>query len=115
VNGTAATTRITSSGPWARLDGVLIANDRADLLDSTLLAPISLTETLLQVGGGAIADGPWTGTQADGSTFSNNCSDWTSASAGFGGLGRYESIDSYWSYGASSSCNGMRRLYCFED
>jgi len=42
--------RITSNGPWVRLDGAKVADNKADLIDGSLFTPINLTETGIYLG-----------------------------------------------------------------
>lgn len=105
--------RLTGNGPWVRLDGVKIADDRADLLDGTLAAPINVNEQ----GAYAGDELAWTDTTADGSTFPNaSCSDWGNNGAGVGGfVGRAAETGSNWTHYASRTCDQLLRLYCIED
>jgi hypothetical protein len=116
ASGTVAT-RFTSNGPWARPDGVLIAVSKPDVLDGQILAPISMTELGQYLSGATTSDNAWTGTNPDGTLNTTwNCSSFaTSSSSIFGATGLHDYIDNNWSYGAGTSCNALRRLYCFED
>jgi hypothetical protein len=105
--------RITSDGPWVRLDGVKVADNKADLIDGKLFTAISMTET--NVYGGYLA---FTGTYNTGTKAFSHCSNWTSSVStddGYRGLAsdagnNWSYFDSYHACGITSS-----RLYCIED
>ena len=66
-------------GRYELLDGTVIADDKADLTDGFLKAPIGLNEF-----GSPWEANVWTGTQPDGTDAGENCSNWTENS-GSGG------------------------------
>ncbi len=118
TSASSAATRITSSGTWQRPDGVVIANDRVDLLDGTIGAALIVTELVTYVMGATSLSFSnwWTGTTATGGASSSTCSSWTTASSStFGGSGRAEGVDASWTTAGSSSCNAVRPMFCFED
>ena len=113
-----AVTPVTSfnqfQGPYVRVDGVKLANNFNDLVDTTLAVPISVTETGADLG---IFGQPavWTGTTTLGNSQGQNCSNWFSSSSGFTGhhgLANFSS--SPWTSQGARSCNLFSRLYCFE-
>ena len=112
---TNAKDRITSDGPWVRLDGVPIAENKADLLDGSLFTSINLTETGLYYGN----YGVWSGTTDNGVKTPNTCNDWTDGSSGFmGSFGVAPNAGPGWSSGWSNgtSCNqSVFMLRCIED
>jgi hypothetical protein len=114
-----AAVRVTAAGPWSRLDGVVIAADRTDLLDSALAAPIQQDEVgTYVVGTGTLSfETAWTGTLTDGTPNTYTCNSWVTGTSGgtYGGGGHFEAVDSYWTWAFFGSCNGVRRMYCFED
>jgi hypothetical protein len=61
--GSPNTRFVRSTGPYRLVNGHTIAANFADLTDGILAAPISVTETLGGVGGGATT---WTHTKLDG-------------------------------------------------
>lgn len=67
-------TRITTVGPWARPDGVLVATSEPDLIDGTLLAAMVVDETRAYVAGDTAVGHAWTGTFASGSSSAFTCS-----------------------------------------
>ena len=115
--------RIPHDGPFYRLDGVLVAQDKARLASGTLNAPIITTET------GALLTSPsreearvWTGTVSNG-TLVNDCNQWSSSSSVvFGTLGSLTYItNGIWTNNGgpgagftSWGCQTRARLYCFE-
>lgn len=122
-----AVDRFPFDGPWIRPDGVLIANDKADLTDGELTGQINVDYLgnywgKTDIGYTYFA---WTGTSPDGSNTGDNCVNWTSnyivdpdvAADGTGG--RPEFVDSRWTelsdyQGPTPTFCGIERsLYCF--
>ncbi len=109
-----AADRLTSSGPWVRLDGMKIAESKADLLDGLLFTAINVTEQGVYDKGGTV----WTGTNANGSlAVGLNCSGWTDGTnASLGIAGGSFATDAWWTKEWSNvPCYGNEKLYCFED
>ena len=111
-----AAERMTSSGPFRRIDGVAVAANRTDLLDGTNPHSIHQYETgayLAGQGGGY----SWTGTLADGTAAPDRCLNWTSASdSDTGELGRASSTqDDDWTAYADFDCSIGFRLHCFSN
>jgi hypothetical protein len=122
--GTSAVARLgTTPGPWARLDGINVASNRAQLVDRLLplYASISVDEQ-----GSLHDDRVWTGTLADGGLTANaTCSGWNGAS-GHGVFGRIDFVKPDWTQAGDVECDGgggdsvgwsvwpRNRLYCFE-
>jgi hypothetical protein len=97
------------AGPWIRLDGVRIADSKADLVDGELHTTMNQTE----IGEYDTSATAWTGTGADGLALPQNCGDWTSTEvwgwAGWGFLAHSE-----WTERSTYSCDYANgRLYCF--
>lgn len=110
---TDAIERIASNGPWVRLDGIKVADSNQDLTDDALFTTINLTE---QGTYGNMTGAVWTGTTQGGLKTANNCSGWTDGTAGsFGTTGILSWFDQYWSNNATTQCNSVGYLYCFED
>jgi len=106
----AAPARIISNGPWARLDGIRIANSKLDLLDGQLATTPSQTET-----GAYLSDvQAWTNTTSAGAGALASCTGWTS-DIGLGFAGRANDSGPHWTRDASADCASALRLYCFED
>src|SRR6476620_1879437 len=110
-NGSPSSRFILSDQPYQLLDGTIIANNWADLVDGTLAAPISLNEL-----GVAVPDTEvWTGTFANGGSggLGGSCQAWSSSGV-TGTFGRSSSTTATWTAFNSSSCIGSRHLYCFQ-
>jgi hypothetical protein len=105
--------RLTSNGPWVRLDGVKVADSKADLTDGSIFTSINLTET------GAYYEnyGAWSGTTNDGLKTTNHCSNWTVGTvASTGSYGTTGVAGSGWSGSAGGGdCSYALSLRCFED
>jgi hypothetical protein len=111
---TDAKDHITTDGPWVRIDGVKVADNKADLVDSSLITAISLTEAGTYLGGYLV----WTGTGVNGVKSANNCNNWSSGTNSFQGDGGNESrADASWTSGwPGYDCSfGSGYIYCFED
>ena len=112
ASGSHAKDRLTYDGPWIRLDGVLVANGKSDLLDGTLHAPINLTETGAWLG----YLGVWTATQSNGNYLGTDCDGWTSSSAGTQGrYGAANRANQNWSSSATIACDYGGRIFCFSN
>ena len=108
--------RLTSNGPYRRIDGVTVANSEADLLDGTNDNSIHQHED----GGyqiGQASGQVFTGTLADGTASSGtHCSNWTSGAqidvtGGVGGT----AFNSSWTDYSLTSCSYGLHLYCFSN
>lgn len=108
---TNAADRLSSDGPWVRIDGIKIAENKADLIDGQLLEPLNVTETGEYVGN----FGGYTGTDDSGNGTGDQCDNWTDATGAFNGtVGGINGID-LWSNSFAPNCSGTFRIYCFED
>ncbi len=87
---------------------IVVAENKADLIDGSLENKIELNEL-----GNPTSTVTWTGTLEDGSASADTCSDWTSTegSARFG-FAAY--ADARWTSWVSMSCGEQVSLYCFE-
>ena len=102
------------AGPYRLADGTLVAVDKADLLDGSILHPIDMDEYGMV---SAQTFDVWTGANADGSSSGEDCSNWTVATdfapGGAGGTTGATNvawarwIGSYW-------CSDRKSLYCFQ-
>jgi hypothetical protein len=136
-----ALSRITvngTDGPWYRPDGVQVARTSTDLLNGTLLAPISLNGNATPIPQIALSPesaDAWTGGSLD-SAQGQTCTNWTSSSGtAYSTMGHffdsgplfftsspYDVVHSVstspWDYGAISPgnfpCSNQGRLYCLE-
>ena len=106
--------RFTQSSPYARVDGTRVADSWADLTDTTILAPINVTETGSTIGGtrDVWSNILWTGAEKVGN---DDCSNWTST-AGLGWEGDHSQTNQTWAAPSvgTTSCANSNRLYCFE-
>jgi hypothetical protein len=101
--------RISDVGPWHRLDGVKVFNNRANL-GTTPLAPLAIDER-----GAHVSAMVWTGTVAGGSCGDSTCYGWCTTSGYHGGQnGISTETDSGWTDAGDGACSGTARLYCFE-
>jgi hypothetical protein len=111
-----AVDRFTSSGPWVRPDGVIVANSKTELIGGQLFSSISQTELGTYLGYGLYA---WTGTKANGTIDgANTCNGWTDNTAGLSGTdgGTAMTDSGRWSiFGSPDTCNTVQYLYCLED
>ena len=103
--------RFTHDGPWVRLDGIRVADDLNDLVNSSLKTSITVSEKgeyfgLIQV---------WTGTDPSGVASTDNCADWTTDQHGtWGTIGRAYTVSSRWTeYLQVLNCDYSAHLYCF--
>lgn len=101
------------AGPWVRLDGVRVANSKAEMISSQkLLAPINVTEAGAYITGVSA----WTGTDAYGNDTTTNCSDWTIGDGTKNGVfGFPERASGEWTDDTGTGCGNTNQLYCFED
>jgi cysteine-rich repeat protein len=123
VTGTPLTRFTKSNIPYARRDGVLVANNFADLIDGTLLAPINLSESKGSPGFDAnVCNGfkglTFTNTVSDGTLFNalTSCNSWTSNAANaITGGGHWSETNTNWTgFVCSQFCNWKKALYCFQ-
>jgi hypothetical protein len=111
-----AADRIVSDRPWMRVDGIKVADDSADLLDTSLDAPVNVTEygTYIKMAN------TWTGSSYSGEAVADTCSDWTNKTGGQQGQNGdttsmgHTSIDAMWTQGNTTTCNNHYHLLCFE-
>jgi hypothetical protein len=96
------------NGPFHRVDGKRVGNDKADLLDLFLHAPIGITEL-----GTWVSSDVWVNTFTSGDY---HCSSWTSSSPSLkGGFGRSDALYNSWQTYNNGSCDLQKRLYCVRD
>jgi hypothetical protein len=82
--GIDAADRLVSDGPWVRLDGTLIAANKAELVSGVLRTSVAMTEQGIYYTSREV----WTGTLSDGRLAANHCDGWTSSSSSNTGLNR---------------------------
>jgi hypothetical protein len=94
---------------YVLVDGTVIANSKAELLDGNLDDAIVVDENGDPVSGEL---GVWTGTDADGTNSGVNCDNWQrDSSTGQSGLANAE--DATWTNNQEEDCDLSKRLYCF--
>jgi cysteine-rich repeat protein len=114
---TAARDRMVhGKGRYELVNGLLVANNWADLVDGELLIPINVTET-----SETYEPGVWTGTLPDGQIApgSDHCADWTAQEFENSGYrGSAQTSDAQWTLVDSpvnpGDCGATSALYCFE-
>ena len=109
--------RINNGGgaPYKLINGTVIANNMADLLDGTLAAPILIDESGNNVVGSFEV---WTATDADGiNPGVGSCLEWTTGDVGERAqIGRADAVDATWTdVGGGDTCDTFNKLYCFAD
>lgn len=105
-------TFIRSSVPYETVNGVLVANDFADLLDHTqdLYSRLHYTQFGEAIGGSA-----WTGLYIDGAEHVSDCNGWTSGSFNDDGFsGSTNALDFKWTSNAVIDCQSRVHLICLE-
>ncbi|MET0341542.1 MAG: hypothetical protein ABW252_11125 [Polyangiales bacterium] len=123
-NSTSATSRLTHAAvPYVRVDGVVVADNWADLTDGSLDNAIDKNES-----GGAAPAGSvtcsfsgtanvWTGSYDSGSIFGvRTCTNWTSTAGAplYGMAGSTAATDTNWGFACNAFCNGSGALYCLQ-
>lgn len=114
---TDARDRFEFDGPWARLDGVRVADNLADLTDGSLQTSINLQADGTYLVGLA----PFTGTLASGQVGESHCLGWTSSAPNQVGIrGRQNAVQEHWTRQlflgpTGAPCNIPGRLYCLSD
>jgi hypothetical protein len=101
---------ISATGPWKRLDGVLVFNNHANLATQPL-ALIDIDENGSLAGGAA-----WTGTNTGGRKSIYNCQSWTDgSSSAIGDYGRVDQGTDQWTAAGATDCSQPLRVYCLEN
>jgi hypothetical protein len=105
----AASSRLTSAGPWYLVTGVRVAASKAVLAAS--FGAIEHAIDRDELGGQRINSPVWTG-----GSVPSDCSDWTSGVANtFGTTGNTQYANFEWESLGNAMCNTTHRLYCFEN
>jgi hypothetical protein len=100
---------IGGNGPWRRLDGVVVAQDRAQLLGGNLAATLNRDQK-----GNPRDAFVWTGTSASGSSLSSHCDQWTKTSGYQGTYGQSALSNNGWTAAGEATCVNNFAVYCFE-
>jgi len=101
-------------GPYFMLNGDIVADNFADLLDGSINSFITISEDGVFV---PFPGSVWTGTRTFGSADSDDCDNWTTDSgAVLGRSGTVDEIDSRWTFNTAAiiDCSTPLRLYCFQ-
>jgi hypothetical protein len=121
ANASPSTRFAQSAAPYKLVDGTVIANNWADLIDGNLVAKISKTEL-----GGAVPVGNtvcggfptvWSNTTASGALRSagGSCANWTSLGAQGAAWGNAGLSTSGWSdWCSGGECSSKSPIYCFQ-
>ena len=110
VPGTDAKDRVTSAGPWYRVDGVVAVASRTELLGGNISKSMALDEKGKKAS--VDEDRVWTATLPDGTYSGPDCNLWTGM--GTGRVGEAEFTDGRWSNSTVEECGNINRIYCFE-
>ena len=95
--------------PYVRFDGVIVANDWADLVDGTVDAGLNRTES-----GATVNSVTWTGTLNSGAVHPLRCNDWTSADVATLGIVGDVGLLNAWAFAFNRTCDTLYPLYCFQ-
>jgi hypothetical protein len=116
---TNAISRFTFNGPWARLDGVKVADDKTALTASgTSTTPLFTAIPQTEAGVYVLAEtySVWTGTGTDGNAAGPNCVSWgSSLITDSATIGDAHTSDGWWTNFTTTTCDQYSALYCFED
>lgn len=106
--------RVTSGGPWKRLDAFTVAGNLTDLTDGSLDTSIHVDETGTYLSGTPEVA---TGTLADGTASGVDCLDWTSSGSEehTGGRPNFAHLPHWTEFSVGAGCANPRRLYCFSN
>ena len=110
---TDAVDRLTGDGPYRRLDGFVVANNKAGLTGGGTLNSIHVDERFTYLGDKGYTR---TGTGADGLGTGEHCLAWTSADPADQAAAGYATIsrDPAWTnFGYGQECALPARIYCF--
>ncbi len=108
-----AVNRLSYNGPWIRLDGVKIADNKADLTNGDLWTSIAIDENGVYWHNHR----GWTGTSSSGVNSGFHCINWTNGSDSQQGTESYiNAADERWTDVAPRDCdNWWYHLYCFSE
>jgi hypothetical protein len=116
---TNAVDRLTTDGPWMRMDGAPLAANRAALGSGLLTSTISIDENGRWAGGlndPFWASNTWTGSDDRGQSASMHCGDWRVDSGAIGKSGNAIHATGKWSGDEILGCAVYwAAIYCFED
>ncbi|MBS1826472.1 MAG: hypothetical protein JST93_14235 [Acidobacteria bacterium] len=103
---------VPSAGIYRMVDGTIVANGWADLLDGQLFTPVNRTAANQVVSSTNVV---WTGTTAPGGASGEDCNGWTSSSSAVIATAGYShQMNALWTHAVALGCNAAVRLYCVE-
>jgi hypothetical protein len=116
TTGPSPSDALTSDGPWERVDGVLLAWNKAALTGTLLLTGLAIDETGADLGAAAQARA-WTGEHRGyGFLDQTTCANWGSHDGSYGGVQGFAlDASEAWSHDSIQPCDSIYHLYCFED
>jgi hypothetical protein len=97
-------------GEYQLLNGQIVANNKADLIDGSIDNAIDIDQNSTPVVGTQV----WTGTNFGGTFSASSCTDWTDYVGGPGTIGATMNTDASWTAIGGAGCSSSFRLYCFE-
>jgi hypothetical protein len=101
--------RIADVGPWYRIDGAKVFNNKASIVTSEPVVEINVDEH-----GAMQVTNAWTGTLNTGVADTFRCNEWTDDAPVNGYEGTVGFGVQFWSGGSSNPCALTNALYCFE-
>lgn len=112
--------RVTTNGPFKRIDGVEIAASKSELVVASIGDYAIETAIVVDEHGeysGNLGQASWTGSDHLGERVLETCAGWTSADgADDGRCGLPYSVRGYWTSSTPAPvCSSQRRLYCFSN
>jgi hypothetical protein len=104
--------RFSFNGPWVRLDGVVVAQSKVDLIDGEIFGPINQNEFGAYVANYFVL----TGTDSSGVWGTEDCDGWTSAlTTDFTTTGSANDVMRWTDQGYGNQCSHIARLYCLSE
>ncbi|HVU03689.1 MAG TPA: DUF1554 domain-containing protein [Polyangiaceae bacterium] len=110
-SGHDAIDRIADVGPWYRIDGQKVFDDKAAITTTGPAVAISRGPK-----NEVVSFLPWTGTKSDGTRTPHNCNDWQSSDSSNSGTCGSSSATATWTETGPTGlpCSIPYNLYCFE-
>lgn len=104
-----------SNNPYKLVNGTVVANSYADLIDGTLSNPINRDE----YGNVVAASNVWTNVNANGTQYVNSdvaeCYNFTTNSGSFSArIGVTSATTGAWTSSGGNNCSALNRLYCVQ-
>ena len=99
--------------PYVLVNGTVIANNWADLIDGTLAAPINISQTGTNMG----VPSTWTHTKINGTAYgaANNCNNLTDSTGTYNGsVGVIGQTGATWTNNGPMICSNLRPIMCFQ-